>query len=418
MALQSGAFERLREFASPGVLFRGLLASVNVIGSHGDEGRSRLQTEMSPALSVKSVWFLVAFLVSAAAAGQTAKIALNPRASYIDVKARRSELKHTKSKRVRTALADLKTCSSLPVVAPPTGPMRIPMHFLQGWSGAVNPAEQVQTAVYERFELRVTSGMNQFLATGRHSEARCAQDQIDRWVQANTLMDYDAAEQRQSWFQVEWTLASVSTSESVLVNDPKLDKVETARDIAWMEKVAYHMIGFPLEKVRQQNHHYWRGLGAIATGVVVSDQELFDFGVQAYKDGVDEIDQRGAFPKEMARAEGSIHYQSFALQPLVTLAAFAERQGVPLYSYTSPTGHTIADAINFLGKAVADPSIVKVYTPEEQLVESDSPDFSADLEFYTHRFPDRKLPPSLVDALKKPTFATRLGGGTTVLAGR
>ena len=37
---------------------------------------------------------------------------------------------------------------------------------------------------------------------------------------------------------------------------------------------------------------------------------------------------------------------------------------------------------------------------------------------YTYRFPDRKLPPSLVDALKKPTFATRLGGGTTVLAGR
>lgn len=72
---------------------------------------------------------LVAFLVSAAAAGQTAKIALNPRASYIDVKARRSELKHTKSKRMRTALADLKACSSLPVVAPPTGPIRIPMHF-------------------------------------------------------------------------------------------------------------------------------------------------------------------------------------------------------------------------------------------------------------------------------------------------
>lgn len=372
---------------------------------------------MNPVLSLKSVLFLVAVLVSAAG-GQTGRIALNPGASYVDVKARRAELKHTKSKRVRTALADLKTCSALPVVDPPTGPMRIPMHYLQGWSGAINPAEQVQTAVYERFELRVTSGMNQFLATGSHREARCAQDQIDKWAQANTLMDYDAAEQRQSWFQVEWTLASVSTSESVLVNDPKLDKVETARDIGWMDKVAYHMIEFPLEKVHQQNHHYWRGLGSMATGVVASDQKLFDFGVQAYKDGVDEIDQRGAFPKEMARADRAIHYQSFALQALVTLAAFAERQGVPLYSDTSPTGRTIADAINFLGMAVADPSIVKVYTPEQQLVGSDDQDFFADLEFYSYRFPDRKLPPSLVDALKKPTFATRLGGGTTVLAGR
>jgi hypothetical protein len=217
---------------------------------------------------------------------------------------------------------------------------------------------------------------------------------------------------------VEWTLASVSTSESVLINDPKLDKAVTARDIAWMDKVAHHMIGFPEEKVHQQNHHYWRGLGAIATGVVASDQELFDWGVQAYKDGVNEIDQRGAFPKEMARAERSIHYQSFALQPLVTTAAFAERQGVPLYSYTSPTGRTIADAINFLGAVVADPSIVKAYTPEQQLIDSDAPDFFADLEFYTHRFPDRTLPGSLVEALKKPMSATRLGGSTTVLAGR
>jgi hypothetical protein len=367
---------------------------------------------------LESVIFLVASLLSTAVAGQAPKITLNPRASYIDVKARRAELKHTKSERVRAALADLKMCSALPVVDPPLGPIRIPMHYLQGGHGAINPAEHLQTAVYERFELRVTAGMNQFVATGSHQEAQCAQDQIDKWAQANTLMNYDAADQKQSWFQVEWTLASVSTSESVLVNDAKLDKAETARDIAWMDKVAHHMIGFPEEKVHQQNHHYWRGLGAIATGVVASDQELFDWGAQAYKDGVNEIDERGAFPKEMARAERAIHYQSFALQPLVTTAEFAERQDVPLYGYTSPTGHTIAEAVNFLGEAVADPSIVKAYTPEEQLLDTDASDFFADLEFYSHRFPDRKLPASLVDALKKPTLATRLGGSTTVLAGR
>lgn len=365
-----------------------------------------------------SLFFLTAFFAGAAAAGQTAKMTLNPHASYVNVKTRRAELKHTKSERVRTAIADLKTCSALPVVDPPLGPIRIPMHYVQGGHGAINPAERLQTAVYGRFELRVTAGMNQFLVTGSHREAQCAQDQIDKWAQANTLLDYDASDQKQSWFQVEWTLSSVSTSESVLVNDPRLDHAETARDIAWMDRVAHHMIGFPQEKVHPQNHHYWRGLGSIATGVLASDQELFDFGVQAYKDGVDQIDERGAFPREMARAERAIHYQSFALQPLVTLAAFAERQGVPLYSYTSPTGHTIADAINFLGEAVADPSIVKVYTPETQLLDTDEPDFFADLEFYTHQFPDRKLPASLVDALKKPTFATRLGGSTTVLAGR
>ncbi|HVU47990.1 MAG TPA: alginate lyase family protein [Terracidiphilus sp.] len=367
---------------------------------------------------IESAFLLAALFISTAAAGQTVNITLNPHASYVDVNARRGELKHTRSERIRAAIADLKTCSALPMVDPPLGPIKIPMHYLAGGHGAINPAEHLYTAVYGEFELRVTAGMNQYLVTGSHKEAQCAQDQIDKWAQANTLLDYEAADQKQSWFQVEWTLASVSTSESVLVSDSRLDKAETARDIAWMDKVAHRMIGFPEEKVHQQNHHYWRGLGAIATGVVASDQELFDFGVQAYKDGVNEIDQRGAFPKEMARVERAIHYQSFALQPLVTIAAFAERQNVPLYSYTSPTGHTIADAINFFGEIVADPSIVKAYTPENQLIDSDAPDFFADLEFYTHRFPDRKLPESLVNALKKPTFATRLGGSTTVLAGR
>ncbi|HEY9126457.1 MAG TPA: alginate lyase family protein [Acidobacteriaceae bacterium] len=368
--------------------------------------------------TIQSMVLVVTLTVSTMAAGQAAKAARNPRASYVDVKARRAELKHTKSERIRAAIADLKTCNALPAVDPPSGPIKIPMHYLQGGHGAINPAEHLQTAVYGKFESRVTSGMNQFLVTGSHEEAQCAQDQIDKWAQANTLLDYDAADQKQSWFQVEWTLASVSTSESVLVNDLKLDQTEEARDIAWMDRVAHRMIGFPEEKVHQQNHHYWRGLGAIATGVLAADQDLFNFGVQTYKDGVNEIDQRGAFPKEMARAERAIHYQSFALQPLVTSAMFAERQGFPLYDYKSPTGHTIADAIDFLGAIVADPSIVKAYTPEDQLIDSDAPDFFADLEFYTHQFPDRKLPASLVEALKKPTFATRLGGSTTVLAGR
>lgn len=361
--------------------------------------------------------FALAWMNHAHLAGEANKVALNPRASYVDVSARRAELKHTKNQRVLAALAQLQTCRGQAVVEPPTGPMRIPMHYLHGGHGPTNPAEREATVVYGSFERRVTAGMNQFLATGNHDEAVCAQNQIDKWAQANTLLDYDAQENAQSWYQVEWTLSSIATSESVLLSDPKLDSTETARDIAWMNKAAHRMIGFPVEATHHNNHHYWRGLAAMATGVISSDQELFEFGVQAFKDGVNDIDERGAFPKEMARSERSIHYQSFALQPLIPIAEFAERQHVPLYSYTSPTGHTIADAIDFLGKAVGDPSIVKAYTPDEQLVDSDAPDFFAATEFYVCRFPNRKLPGSIADALKQATYATRLGGSTTVLAG-
>lgn len=349
---------------------------------------------------------------------RTWQASLNPNASLIDVAARRAELRDHPDERVRAAIAGLRSCRESPQAPAPQSPMHIPMHYLHGSHGPTNPAEAEATRAYYEFERRVTAGMNRYLATGDHADSQCAQDQIDAWAQAGALLDYDARRDSQSWFQVEWTLSSIAISESVLLNDPKLDPAETGRDIAWMNKVAHHLINVPGEERHLNNHHYWRGLAAIATGVISQDPSLFAFGVRAYKDAVDQIDARGAFPLEMARSERSIHYQDFALQPLVAIGAFAERQGVPLYQYKSASGKTIADAIDFLGAAVADPAIVKVYTQDRQLIEADSPDFFAPFEFYRHSFPQRALPAAILDGLKKPTFATRLGGSTTVLAGR
>lgn len=355
--------------------------------------------------------------VPLAAPATGTKIVIKPKASLIDVAARRAELEHP-SPRVQQAIAQLADCKSMPFVDPPQGPMRIPMHYLHGSHGPVNPAEAPTTAVYGRFEHRVTAGMNRFVVTADHAEAQCAQDQIDAWAKAGALLDYVEAEQRQSEYQSEWTLSSIAISESVLVHDPKLDSDERKRDIAWMDKAAHHLIEWPGEEQHLNNHHYWRGLAAISTGVIAQDASLFSFGLKAYRDAVDQIDARGAFPLEMARSERSIHYQGFALQPLIPIAEFAERQGVPLYAYKSATGHTIVDAINFLGALVADPSLVKVYTPEPQLFEPDSPEFFATFEFYRHRFPERALPASIEQGLTKPAIATRLGGSTTVLAGK
>ena len=360
---------------------------------------------------------LLALATPAGIAGAPKKMTIDTHASLIDVAARRQELQHTKSPRVLAAMAKLEKCGKLAPVEAPTGLMDIPHHYLSGSHGPINPAEAVATHVYSQFEKRVTMGMNEYLATGDHAEAACAQAQIDQWAHANALLNYDAQANSQSWYQVEWTLSALAISESVLLNDPTLDPTVTARDIAWMNKVAHHLIGFPKTAQEKNNHHYWKGLAAIATGVISADDELFGFGVQAYFDGVNEIDQRGALPLEMARHELAIHYQAFAVEPLIEIAEFAERQHIPLSTYKSPTRKTIADAIDFLGAAVADPSIVKVYTPETQESSPTGPEFFASIEFYRRRFPDRPLPAAIQEGLTQPTFATRLGGSTTVLAG-
>ena len=341
----------------------------------------------------------------------------DPKASYIDVVQRHAQLLHNTDPRTARAIASLDFCAKQPMVEPPTGRMIIPPHYLKGGSGPINPAEAGATRVYNSFERRVTAGMNQWLVTSSKEEAKCAQEQIDAWAQAATLLNYDPQQSSQAWYQVEWTLSAIAISESVLLNETSLDPAMVKRDIQWMNKVAHRSVDFDMEARQTNNHHYWRALAAVATGVISSDDDLFSWGVSVYKQGIDELDQRGAFPQEMARHERAIHYQTFALQPLTPLAAFAERQQVPLFEYRSPSGRTVSDAVNFFAEALANPEIVKAYTPDTQLITGDGPDFVAFAEFYSRHFPNTQLPAALLTGLRQPTFATRIGGSTTVIAG-
>jgi len=68
----------------------------------------------------------------------------------------------------------------------------------------------------------------------------------------------------------------------------------------------------------------------------------------------------------MERHERASHYQAFALQPLALIAEFAARQNVDLYGYKAHD-RSLRDAIVFFGHAVDDPSIIKKYTPDEQV---------------------------------------------------
>jgi poly(beta-D-mannuronate) lyase len=358
---------------------------------------------------------MTAVLLTVATAAHAEHVS-NSKASYVDVQQRHAWLARTKDPRTLQAIASLSFCTKLPAVPPPSGRMIIPPHYISGGHGPINPEEAKVTRLYNSFESRVTAGMNQWLVTASKDEAQCAQQQIDTWAQAGALLDYDPTESQQAWFQVEWTLSSVAISESVLVSEKSLDPAQVKRDIAWMNKVAHRTVDFDKSRKQTNNHHYWRGLAAVATGVISSDDDLFTWGVGVYKQGIDELDQRGALPQEMARHERAIHYQSFALQPLAPLASFAEQQHVTAFEYRSPSGRTIHDAVDFLGASLANPEIIKAYTPDTQLVDDLGNDFFAFAEFYSH-YTSSPMPASILKGLEQPTFATRIGGNTTVVDG-
>ncbi len=345
-----------------------------------------------------------------------AQMVKDPHASVVDVAARQAVLRATEDPLLRAAIKRLRSCTATPKVAAPTGRMIIPSHYLSGSNGPVNPAEAAATRVYASFEERITAGMNQYLATGSHAESACALAQLDAWAEAGALLDYTRQESPQAWYQVEWTLSSAGITQSVLVNDATLDPAQQKRVTKWLDTAAHKDLSFEKPTDSGNNHHYWKALAAIAIGVVASDETLFQFGVETYKQAIGEIDSRGAFPKEMARHENAIHYQGFALQPLVLIAQFAAGQGIDLYGYQAH-GRKLLDAIVFFGRAVEDPSLVKPYTEDAQATGFKPGDF-APFNFYAARFGSEGLPPSVVEALHSPAAATRIGGSTTIMAGR
>src|SRR5271170_658221 len=305
----------------------------------------------------------------------------DPRASVVDVRSRQATLRATTDPLLRAAINGLSSCVATPFVAAPIGRINIPHHYLSGSSGPINAAEAPATHIYEMFERRITAGMNQYLATGSHTESACALAQLDAWAQAGALLDYDRQESQQAWYQVEWTLSSAGITESVLVNDSTVDPVQKKRVIAWLDIAARKDTSFEKPGDTNNNHHYWRALAATAIGVTAADDTLFGFGVKTYEQAISEIDANGAFPKEMARHENATHYQGFALQPLILIAQFATRQGIDLYGY-QVQGHTLRDAIVFFGRAVDDPGLIKPYTTDAQSGHISSNDFAA-FAFYT-----------------------------------
>jgi hypothetical protein len=126
----------------------------------------------------------------------------DPNASFLDVPARRAELREVANPRLKAAIAALKPCPAQ-TPAPPAGRMRVPMYYLNGSHGPVNPDYDVATALYTAMERTVAVAATRYAATGEPAEAQCVVQVLAAWAQAQALLDYSRRESAQAWFVVE-----------------------------------------------------------------------------------------------------------------------------------------------------------------------------------------------------------------------
>jgi poly(beta-D-mannuronate) lyase len=344
----------------------------------------------------------------------------NPSASFLNVGARRAELAHATTPRVLEALKWNKSCVKDEQPTPPTGRMVIPHHYLSGSYGPINPAEGPATAPYRSLDDVVSDGAARYVSTGDSSEAVCVANLLTRWASAHTLLDYTDQESSQAWFQVEWTLSSISLAWSVVESDPAIPAAQRKQILDWMHRVAEYMFDqdpHPGDASRENNHAYWRALCATSVGILTSDEDMYRRGIAQFARAIGQMNADGSFPLEMARHENALHYQSFALAPLVMIAELARQQGIDLYN-AEANGHTITDAVDFLVRASRDPALVKKYASEPQtfsLFSGEKP--PAWLEFWAARHPGKTHEENVLsDLLTTPLYDANIGGDTTIYA--
>lgn len=360
---------------------------------------------------------LVLLLAASVARAETPLVVRDPNASFLDVQARRKALQNVQTPRLLEALAELKSCTGAPEALPPPPGQDIPSRYKSGSHGALNPKEHLLSEPYYKIQDVAAWGANRYLVTGDPKEAACVIHALLPWARSKALLDYNAKDDMVVWFQSTWTVASLSLSVSVIRAEPALNPAERDEVIAWLRKAAHKAVDEsrgPSSGTERNNHFFWRGLAATAAGVISQDNNLVSFGIRTYATAIGEIDSRGAFPLEMDRHELVLHYQAFAIEPLVMIAELARRQGIDIYGLEE-TKHRLNDAIAFLSQAIADPALVKKYTPETQQIDPDldaGSELLAWVEFWNARFAD----PSWKAVLQKPFFSARLSGSPSLYA--
>lgn len=151
---------------------------------------------------------------------------------------------------------------------------------------------------------------------------------------------------------------------------------------------------FDLQRTRPgteawNNHMYWAGLSVMAQGVADNDENGFLWGLATYRMGLYAIQPDGSLDAEMARGQKALHYQLYALAPLVLMAELGEANGIPMYSAQHGAIHRLA---RFDISVMESPSILARRTGVKQ--EESRPFSGNEIGWavpYVRRFPNAKL---------------------------
>jgi poly(beta-D-mannuronate) lyase len=189
---------------------------------------------------------------------------------------------------------------------------------------------------YKALGQRIVDAADSYRTTGSREAAQCALQHMEAAAKDGVFTGKMSS--NQAYYVQGWVIGAIAIA-YLKVRGSGLITAEQAHEILpWIVNVVHQTMDY-YDTRRQKgtgdaenNHLYWAGVEISAAGIAANDRKLFDWGMDAYKVGVAQIEPDGSLPLEMRRGQRALHYHLYAVAPLVYLAEFGEDNGLNLYA--------------------------------------------------------------------------------------
>jgi poly(beta-D-mannuronate) lyase len=270
---------------------------------------------------------------------------------------------------------------------------------------------KASVADIEDFSRAVVKAADAFRTKGSRAAAECVASLLEGAAAQQALtgrMKGHQAVYVQGSNLGAWAIAFLKVREIGAVSEEQSHKIA-----AWLERLAQENRAY-YDARRQRggpndaySHHlYWAGFAVAAAAIANDDHELFQWAMDAYRQGVNEIGQNGTLPMEMARGQLALRSHLRALAALVMLAEFGEVNGVDLYAEHN---FAIRRLVTLCVSGLGDTSFFQQQTGVVQVPEPEIQPWEISwAQPYTHRFPNAEISGLLAKASR--LNYTMLGG--------
>jgi poly(beta-D-mannuronate) lyase len=312
-----------------------------------------------------------------------------------------------------------------PAPTPYTGDLHFPSKY-SGSDAARDKLNLVAAASYERLtgDVRKLEGgtnrlVERYFDTGQQAYADCAVTWLDSWANAGALLSENYNHTGKS--VRKWALGSVAGAYLRLQfsrSEPLKGHAEQSEAIEkWLGQLADQVVkdwnAQPMD--RRNNHQYWAAWSVMAAAVVLNRRDLFDWAVEQYRHGMQQVDADGYLPLELSRQTRALAYHNYSMGPLMMIAAFSQANDLDLRQENEGALQRLAQRMQ---AGLQDPRIFQEKTGYPQTLEDlQSNNRFAWLEPYCALYSCSKSTEAWRRSIE-PLGTYRLGGDLTQLFSR